>query len=86
MWHHTREDLRRAYWSAFLSGHSHAANIDIEQPCPTFGTVLCAPHHWQIYEEGPDFAHTRVTGYQWTTDQWQRQELSSIDGTPLSKR
>lgn len=51
-WSITRPDLRKELWQSYIELNSDSiktADINIETPCPLFGTVLVQPYYWDIF-------------------------------------
>jgi pyridoxine/pyridoxamine 5'-phosphate oxidase len=87
MWLLLRPDVRTAYWMDYqkkgLKGRNAAQNLDIQKRCPNFGTVLCFPKLWDIFEMDPsDYTKDVRTVYRLKNGQWRSQDVSILHGAP----
>lgn len=64
-WSIARPDLRKVLWQSYAElnpGSMKTADINIETPCPLFGTVLVQPYYWDIFTlDRKDFSESKRT-------------------------
>ena len=72
MWSLVDEGVRRAYWIK-----EGLPKQDITVRCPTFGTILCFPRVWDIYQIESDSSRSSRTIYR-QSNEWKPERETSL--------
>lgn len=82
LWEMMRPQVRESYWMEQMGIKLTEAppnQLDIKLPPELFGTVICHPTVWEIYDYvHDDYRRGQRTAYEQQGDKWQSQSLSLI--------
>ena len=82
MWAGTPPDVQEAYWKCY---QSRSMPIPLHLPCPTFGTVVCRPHLWDVYKMvSSKYADHERNIFTLLDGQWVEERVSTLNVRSLS--